>query len=244
MNTFFLCLACMTLFFILGGPTNTDFMLVELPVLFLTSLMTLTQYVIVPYDTLAYFFLSIAALLIIKTRQTFWNSVALCIVVVLATLTRETATLILAFYFAVHYRTILTKPKNFRINPKQSLFLIIITCFIGAYTALRFAFGFEQAIYQDFSLLRNANPLSLMSSIFLASLVLLVSITKVVKKEIFVFLIGSLPYILPLFLIADLWEIRLWTPIILLLVILKARSSIGKQNFKGQLDLSSDSPSG
>src|SRR6266540_2096359 len=61
-NTVFLCLTCMVLFFILGGHTkDTDFMNVDLPILFICFLIAITQYVIVPYDNISYFFLATAA---------------------------------------------------------------------------------------------------------------------------------------------------------------------------------------
>lgn len=221
LNTTFLCLTCITLFFVLGGTRSNDFMRVDLPLLFLCCLMTITQYVVVPYDMLSYFFLSIAALLIIKSNQKTWATIILCIVVVLATLTRETAALILAFHFAFNYRDILKKPSVFKLNHQQLQLLLIVLCFLCTYVGLRFTLGFENAVFQEITLPSLNNLVQLLSILFIFSMAILFIITKNTTKEMYIFLLASAPYILPLFVISQLWEIRLWVPVILMLLILK-----------------------
>jgi hypothetical protein len=61
--------------------------------------------------------------------------------------------------------------------------------------------------------------------LFFVSIALIIFITKAVQKEISVFFIVTFPYVLFIWLFADAWEIRLWTPLILLLIIMKARAS-------------------
>jgi hypothetical protein len=226
LNTFFLCLTCITLFIVLGGLINNDFMAVDLPLMFMCCLMTITQYVVVPYDTLSYFFLSIAAFLILKNKQKVWEIIILSIVVILATLTRETASLILAFYFAFNYKEILKKTELFKINQKQRELLIITLCFLCTYFGLRFALGFENGIYKEITLINITNILSILSILFFVSIFILIVITKVKTKETFIFLLATLPYTLALLAISILWEIRLWVPVILLLLILKIPRSI------------------
>jgi len=188
--------------------------------------MTITQYVVVPYDTLSYFFLSIAAFLILKNKQKVWEIIILSIVVILATLTRETASLILAFYFAFNYKEILKKTELFKINQKQRELLIITLCFLCTYFGLRFALGFENGIYKEITLINITNILSILSILFFVSIFILIVITKVKTKETFIFLLATLPYTLALLAISILWEIRLWVPVILLLLILKIPRSI------------------
>ncbi len=226
MNTFFLCLTSILLLIILGlHRKNMDFMMVDLPVLFLCFLMAITQYVVVPYDTLSYFFLSLAAMLIINDSKKLWSLLVLCVIVILATLTRETAIFILAFYFALNYKTILIRPTNFKLNRKQGELLIITACFICTYIALRLILGYEHAIYQSFLFSRNMNlSSSLLSLLFYVSIALTIFTTTAVTKEISVFFVITLPYVLFLILFAELSEIRLWTPIILLLIIMKVRA--------------------
>jgi hypothetical protein len=227
MNTFFLCLTSMILLIILGGyRKNTDFMMVDLPVLFMCFLIGISQYVVVPYDTLSYFFLSIAVLLIINDNGTLWNLLGLCAIVILATLTRETAAFILSFYFAINYKTILTHPTTFKINQKQAVLIIMTACFALTYFGLRWVFGYEHAIYEAFVLSKNLErPDSILGILFFMSISLIIFITKAVQQEISVFFILTLPYVLFIWLFADPWEIRLWTPLILLLIIMKVRAS-------------------
>jgi hypothetical protein len=225
LNTAFLCLTCLTLFFVLGGLNNRNFLAVDLPLLFMSCLMTITQYVVVPYDMLSYFFLSIAALLILNQKQTILKQIVLCIVVILATLTRETASLILAFYFTVHYKDIFKKTGSFKINNYQRELLIITLCFLCTYFGLRFTLGFENGIYQSITLNSLLNPLCILSLLFFISISILIIITKEKTTKTIVFLISTLPYTIPLLGISQLWEIRLWVPVILLLIILKIPNS-------------------
>jgi len=227
LNTFFLCLTSILLLIILGAHhKNMDFMMVDLPVLFMCFLIAIAQYVVVPYDTLSYFFLSIAVILIIYDNGTLWNLLGLCIIVILATLTRETAAFILSFYFAINYKTILTKPTTLKINQKQAILIIITACFIFTYIGLRWVFGYDHAIYEAIVLSKNINrPDAILGMLFFVSIALIIFITKAVTKEISVFFVVTLPYVLFVLLFAEAWEIRLWTPPILLLIILKVRAS-------------------
>lgn len=227
MNTVFLCLTSIILFFVLDGRHNLNFIMVDLPIISMALLMGITQYVVVPYDTLSYFFLTLATFLIYRQKQTLWNTLALCIVIILATLTRETSSLIVAFYTAVNYKTLLAKPKSLRINPTQMEWFIIIFSYISTYAGLRYIYiwGGEHTIYQNIRILENINdPLSLLSIMFFGSTAIIVSLTQSATKSLFVFYIASLPYILAILLIAIPWEIRLWTPIILLVLILKVKA--------------------
>lgn len=226
MNTFFLCLACALLLVIFGAHRkNTDFMLVDLPVLFLCILMAITQYAVVPYDTLSYSFLLTAVILIIYDKGSLWNLIGLCIIVVLATLTRETAAIILSFYFAVHYQAILARPNPFQINREQGTLLILTACFVLTYIGLRWAFGYEQAVYESFLLPENPHLFyTILGILFYASIALILFITTAVTGEISVFFLVTFPYVVFIMLFADPWEIRLWTPLILLLIILKVRA--------------------
>lgn len=225
MNTFFLCLTSIVLFFVFGGHKNADFMMVDLPLFFMCVLMTITQYVVVPYDTLSYFLLSLAVLLIIYGNLSSWSTLALCLVVILSTLTRETASLILAFYVAVNHKAIFVKPISFKFNQNQIQLLISIFCFVSTYMWLRTFLGFDHALYQSILILYNSNsPFSLLGVLFFASVTILVLITRVVTKELLILYAASLPYIVFAVIFADLWEIRLWIPILLLVIILKGRA--------------------
>lgn len=236
LNTIFLCLTCMVLFFVLGGhKTNTDFLTSDLPVLFLCALMALSQYVVVPYDMLTYFFLSTAVWLILQNSRKIWSVLALCVVVVLATLTRETAALIMSFYFAWHYKSILTKPAGFKPNREQGILLLLTGCFIATYIGLRLILGSgEQAVFQSltFPTMYDVSTLSgvLASAgiVFLASVTLLFFLSGPTKPELWVFILAASPYVIAMLLVATPWEIRLWVPILLLLTVMKVNTARGE----------------
>lgn len=227
LNTFFHCLTCIVLLFLLGADQRQkDFTKVDLPLLSISALIALTQYVIVPYDTLSYFLLCFAAGLIIYDSKAVWRLPLLCITIILATLIRETSVFILIFYLSVYHGSVLTIPQGLKLNERQVELLITSFCFLGTYVGLRVAFGYEHAIYQTYLLSRNLNlSYSLLGMIFFASIALLVITTRSVTKEIFVFAVATLPYAIFILLFADPWEIRLWIPIALPLIILKVRAS-------------------
>jgi hypothetical protein len=224
-NTFFLCLMCIVLFFIFGRRNQAlGFLTLDLPILFLCSLIALTQYVVAPYDILSYFFLTVAAWLIVRGDRSLWNPAALCMIVILATLTRETAVLIPAFHFAVHYKAILTKPTSFKINKQQGIIILLAICFTATYIALRMAFGSEQALFQRWMTLEDFTIYPIAGLTFAASILLLLFLSGEVTTEMTIFFIAALPYIASIPFIANPWEIRLWMPVILFLMILKMQA--------------------
>ena len=227
MNTFFLCLTSIVLLILFDSDKeNRGFVWVDLPILFLCSLMTLTQYAVVPYDMLSYFLYCLAILVIIHKPKAWWGLPVLCTIVILATLVRETSVFILAFYFAVSYKAILMQPIGFKINPAQAELLIITFCFLCTYFGLRLVLGYEQGLYQTLLLSRNMNlTYSLLGMLFFASIALLVMTTPVVRKEIAFFCVLTFPYAVFVFLFADPWEIRLWVPITITWTIMKMRAS-------------------
>jgi hypothetical protein len=225
LNTLFLCLASTTFFIALAARRHDtiDFVGVDVPALFMCSLMTITQYVVVPYDALSYFLLAAGAFIVVTGCRTQWATACLCAVVVLATLTRETAVLIPALHVAINHRTILTSPIGCRLNRPQVQLVLIAICFLSTYVILRIALREENILYQSFRVAQNFSLLPVLSTAFFAGLVLLVVTSRTAATETIVFLVVSFPYILAMFLIARLWEIRLWVPVVLLLVLLQAR---------------------
>ena len=227
-NTFFLCLTCLIVIMILSaGRRSPDFLVLDLPIIFLCALIALTQYVIVPYDTISYFLLSLAVALILSRRRSWWRLLSLSAILVIATLIRETSAFILALYFAVDYREILPKPGNRELNSTQAAFLVLIFCFLCTYIGLRIALGSEQSIFQAFLLARNMNlSYSILGLLFFASVSLLFLTTPPITKEMTIFSVVTFPYVIFVFLFADPWEIRLWVPMILPLLILKVRAVV------------------
>jgi hypothetical protein len=229
-NTLFLCLACAVLMLLFERLSPPGSLWVgDLLVLLLCLLMAITQYVVVPYDTMSSFFLCLAFGLILG-EQKLARVILLGLVVVLGTLTRETAALILAFYFAVHHRPLLAWPVRW--TRHHSILLFLVTCFLSTYAGMRLALGPGNAVFEDVQILR-----SLDSSFAVAGLLLFPAVTAVLllngpgRREGLLFLLASLPYLLFILVTARLWETRLWIPVFLSLVTLKVwRMGTGDQS--------------
>lgn len=220
-NTFFLCLACVVLtrlFEKLAPPGSV--WIGDLSVLFLTLLMTITQYVIVPYDTLTYLLMALAVSLIFSEPKR-GTLVLLGVVVVLATLTRETSALLLSFYFALHHRRLLARP--LRWSPQHKTLTFLVATFLLTYVGLRLVLGAEEkALFEDVQLMENlTGPLALAGLLFALAVTAVLALNEPARREGLVFLLASSPYLLVIVATARLWEIRLWVPVFLLLVILK-----------------------
>lgn len=229
MNTFFLCLASMVLFFILNRRDGEqDLLVIDLSLLFICFIMTTTQYAVVPYDTLSYFFLVIAILLIIRKYRSWWSVLALGIVVILSTLTRETSFFILLFYLVHNYDAI-QEHAGLKINSAQATFLFISACFLISYVGLRLALGYQGTIINSFSdafrFMDNLRSFhAILGMVYILSFIALFFTTKAAAKEMSLFVKFSSPYILFILLSANPWEIRLWTPLILILLVMKVRA--------------------
>jgi hypothetical protein len=112
-NTVLLCAACTVLFFVYGNSGGGAEFAKDLTLMFQCAFMALTEFVVTPYDILSYLFLALAALLILRRRSfSAVNVMLLACVVGLAAATRESAVLILSFYFAVHWGKILERPRG------------------------------------------------------------------------------------------------------------------------------------
>ena len=193
---------------------------IDLPILCLALLMSFAQFVITPYDTLSYFFLAAAILPAMKITPSLMDDIFLGIIVILATLTRETATLILSFYFAIHHKSILGK--SF-LNPEKIRLLVMTILFLATYWALRWYLGLDDATHKNFRLLLNFSndPLPIIGALFFPAVISLFFTDGNARKTMAIFLAASTPYWLAMLCVAYPWEIRLWVPIILLMVFLK-----------------------
>jgi hypothetical protein len=223
LNTAFLCATCVTLVLAFARHARQqDFFHIDVPVFFLALLMSFAQFVITPYDTLSYFLLAVGMLLAAQPSPGLLNGVLLALTMVLATLTRETAALLLAFYFALHRHEILCR----RLTPQQLRLLLLTLLFLLTYWALRWQLGMENATYHRFRLLRNFSddPLPIIGGLFFPAMLALFFTDHRGRGTLGVFLLASLPYWLMMFAVAYPWEIRLWVPIIQVMVFLKLLS--------------------
>lgn len=220
LNTAFLCATCCVLVLTLSRlASRADFQHIELPVFCLALLMSFAQFVITPYDTLSYFFLAAALPLCLQRRPGAATLVALGILVVLGTLTRETVVLVLSFYCAVHWqRVVCLKPTR-----EQAVLLGLVTLFLLTYLLLRWQLGLEDATHHRFRLLRNFSddPLPIIGGLFLPAVAGLYFTDGNGRQALLRFLLASLPYTVMMFAVAYPWEIRLWVPLLLVMTVIK-----------------------
>ena len=185
-NTVFLCL---TLLVISRYVT-------EIELLVFTLLVAVTQFVVVPYDVVAYFLLACT----FAVRR----SLALtAVVVLLAALNRETAALSLSLYASL---LILGRGGSLR------GLALLVAVFLATYISLRLVLGWGNAVGNEVTLVRYMNLNSAVGVGFaLAAGVALVRDARAAG----VFLLCSLPYILSIFITGNPFEARLWIPLLL-----------------------------
>ena len=220
-NSIYLCLACCVLFFIFKGHKDDRFLFVELPILGLTLLMTVTQYVVVPYDTLSYLFLLVGVYFCLNSSQGIGTILLLALTISLAVLNRETAFLIISFYVAINYRQVLLHNPLRGISSQQWVTVILSAVFLITYISLRLYYGFEQALYQDVQLFESFRVFAIVGMIFMILIMLNLLLTSPVTSQMKAFIFTSAPYTLMIILVAMPNEMRLWIPILLPLIILK-----------------------
>lgn len=189
----FFILTSLTLCFVFKLYRVSVFEQADLPVMTLVLLIAITQYIIVPYDTLSYFLLALAMLLTTTENSTYTKAILLVIVTLLAAYTRETALLIISFYGAFHARKLLEKPFT-RLMRERIMFILLCLAFACVYIGLRLQLGFEQGLLQDFRLLKSLNPISMLGVIFVGGFLVSLFFTPQVSTEMKVFLPLSLPY--------------------------------------------------
>ena len=216
LNTAFLCLTCAVLYLTYSHKafemTTRE---KHLWIVVLLSYMVLSQFVVVPYDTLSYFILCSGIYFILSARHSPFSTLALLVLVVLGTLTRESIVLLLSFYATVHFLRFGFKGR------KNLLELLLLTvAFLSTYLSLRFIYGFDDFMHQG---LRFHDSMGLGGVIsilfFLATLITLVLDLEKAKTAL-VFLLFSFPYIAMILLVGALFEIRLWIPLIIPIAIL------------------------
>ena len=225
----FFILTGLTLCFVFKLNRVSAFEQADMPVMTIVLLIAITQYIIVPYDTLSYFFLALAMLLTTAEKSTYAKTIILVITALLAAYTRETALLIISFYGAFHARKLLAKPFTQLIREKVT-FILLCLAFACVYIGLRFQLGFEQGLLQDFRLLKSLNPISMLGVVFVGGFLISLFFTPKVTTEMKVFLLLSLPYIGMILLAGRPQELRLWVPLIMCLFYLKLMPQLNSKD--------------
>ena len=185
----------------------------------LVCLMVISGFKVTPYDNLGYACLC-AAVLLTGKRWTLplGHLLACLVIIVVGTASRESMALFLSFRFALAlhehgWRALWSSPKlrAFRIQ-----FALLISAFLVTYLGLRLVLGRFEFInaWSTAGLLRPATFIGLAWALSLGFVVARVAWSP---RFLLYLLVCSAPYLLTIFLAADLYELRLYVPLLLLI---------------------------
>lgn len=227
LNTLALCLTASVLFVVVhrfgssAPPEASDLVLI-----LSVGLMALSQYVVVPYDMLAYLFLAIGIYLVHEGPAEPRRLGALCAVMVLAALTRETAAIILSYYFAIHFDALARPSRTASGALSHRVALgILVACFIAVYIGLRMWFGTsESTVYHRTRGLQDLTEnFSLVGGVFFLASIGLALLHERARRTSLLFVAASAPYWITIFLVCNPREIRLWVPVLFPLLLIQLR---------------------
>ncbi len=211
-NSFSLILSSITFYFILshfGFTRDKSFLIV----LFFNLFIGVTQYVVVPYDNLSYFFTLLTSLLffkyLIKKNLLFYISILLMIIT--STLIRESSALNVVMMVIILYQKF-----DFKVLLAKSVPLIM--AFFVPYIILRIILGFDQGIIHSLIIENITDPFNLIGiGYVLASswVVFLYAKYRNTRSYLIVYLALIIPYIITVVLSGTFFEVRLWTPVLI-----------------------------
>ncbi|MBS12256.1 MAG: hypothetical protein CME19_11720 [Gemmatimonadetes bacterium] len=175
-----------------------------------------SQFVVVPYDQLSYFFLVMGAFALLWSGPYPARLTILVLSVILGTMTRESTALLLSLCGALLGTSL---AREHRID--RRLLSLLVGYFIATYVGLRIWLGSsESAVSETVRFHQHFGKSSLISLIFAASAYLVLVHGKGDARLRNRFLLFASPYLLAILLFGQLAEIRLWMPLLLPFVVL------------------------
>jgi len=186
-------------------------------ILFLVPLVVnITQYVVVPYDVLSYFFQLLIIWIFLKYYLNHFvrATMAICLLLILSTLNRESSALSISFIAAVIFFHFGFKKKDI-----ISLSLFALS-FLGTYLALRALIPKappdpQLAPYLVGNLALGINRSGLLFWILLGSFTYMLSNNDRNRNVILFFYLAGAPYVFTVWKNGILWEVRLFIPLFL-----------------------------
>lgn len=190
-------------------------------ILTIVTLIGFSEYVVTIYDIISYFFL----LSIIYFSYKYFNNAKpkyifiCCVLMFISTLNRETSALNISFIsilYLLHYKL------NYKEILTHSTFLITtLLSFLVAYIGIRLYFG-QSDVVQNIYLIQNIkNPKNLLGIIFFGICIYYInwfSIFPINYLKLFLWL--CVPYLIFIIMGGILWEIRLFVPVLIPMIIL------------------------
>lgn len=176
--------------------------------------MVITQFALSPYDCSSYFFLLIFIYVFLQylEKGKLWQLISLAFIILISTLNRESSALSLSFA-----ATLLLH--EFGLKGKSSITLLLFGgVFLGTYLGLRFSA--ENFTTNDGNLLTEnftqpKNYLGMLFWVIFFLLTILLANNRINRRQIIIFHLWALPYILMCFYTGILYEVRLYIPIFL-----------------------------
>ncbi|PQL90419.1 hypothetical protein [Apibacter adventoris] len=219
LNTFFTSLVSIILVLILNNPLIKIAKNYKLLLIYsIISAICLTQFVVVPYDVSAYFFLLVFILMsleyLIKSRIIYL--IGMFFIIFISALNRETSALSISYLISILF---------FKYGISKKIFypvLLMILAYLIAYIGLRLYFQ-NNTIFMHItflSILLPKNLIGLLAWILLFILSISLANHKKNKLLIIYFHILSIPYIFSCFFTGLIFEMRLYIPLFLTSVIL------------------------
>ncbi len=174
----------------------------------------ISQFVLVPYDCSSYFFLLLFFWVLLKyiEKDQPWKMGILMIILIISTLNRESAALSISLAATLLY--------SFFGIQKRSIVPVVVLAvvFTAVYFSLRIIFGSFKTNDGSLLWLNLTHPrgwIGMLFWIIFFVFSLIIANGPRQKKNILVFHLFSLPYILMCFYTGSLYEIRLYVPIFL-----------------------------
>lgn len=218
LNTFFMVLLSIVLVLLvdldnsINIPKNEKSLIVFLVIL----LINLTQYVVCPYDISSYFFQLLTIFVFLKylEKYFFTSLIVICLLLVIATLNRESSALTVSFLILLTLcKGGLSKRSLFSLSPMVLSFLI-------TYYSLRYFIKTPDPKnvtidFVEFNLNFYINRIGILFWFVFIYFTLAIGNSKENRLLIVAYHIISLPYIWTCFTAGILWEVRLYMPLFL-----------------------------
>lgn len=216
LNTFFLCLTIIVLYILFNREWVRLYVTEKLLYLLLISaLIAVSQFTIVPYDTLSYFFISLVILLMLQGKNG-WMTIFAGLLIAFGTTARETIALTLAFYLLL-----IVKEKDYQFSTSLKNLVFFIACFLIPYAYIHWFAGLDGTFVGRIRFPSNVFAFqNMLGFLFIISTTLIFLLDKFAGRSIALFLLFCSPYILIIIFTGIFFEIRLWIPVIIIMMII------------------------
>lgn len=222
LNTFFFVLTTIVFVYIFNNSLiNLSQSEKLLPQVFIIFIIAITQYTVVPYDNLSYFFTAgfILALMHYYKSESLFRLTIAGLILLVATLNRETTALFISAFATIQIL-------KYGVVKKTILnFAYLLLFFIIPYLVLRFVIipydgtaTFFLNVYENFTELSNI--IGILFWIVFGTIIYQLSKNEINRKAFLLFIVVSFPYILFSFMIGVMFETRLFVPISLIAIVI------------------------